>query len=748
MDPLCAARNGNSYTATESPLCAICSAQLALDETDSGGALKNEDGVSVLYFPHADSLRSMQNSSFETEEPINIWKGGVVYERAVTPPNLPELSDSFACKLCLALKRSLLERYGSCLWWKEPFPPLQIEGRYQWYSPRNTRKTDKGPHFRLSALAITYSHPKMKNTYGQTKPDKFPVMAEPGRCRDWLHIERNPIALQGSTSEKVMRLIKKWIKECDSNTKCVEYRKFSQNKANFLPTRLLYLGDGTTGQCPQIVETRDFLENRSEMARQQLQYSCLSYCWGSNLPLTTTSSTLSKYKSGLPEHEMPQLFQDAIAVSRRLGIRYLWVDALCILQDVREDWERESLMMSDIFYHSFITIGAATARSCHDSISSPREDLSCTLSFQSSLLKEVVGSYSINLSKMSHKSPSETDLSNSIWTSRGWVWQEQVMAQRLLIFGKNMVHLKCHGYIYSEDGTVGDVFGSHILRASRFQSTRVSPEYWEFWMNDFSGRQFTFPSDKLASVSGLSLEFERVLATGDHLPEYLAGHWQNGYFTDSLQWSIRSENKFSFHDMIKDLHDPENYCAPSWSWASRNQGRLIMLPLRTDPKMAGADFEFISNNLVAAESNVRVRTRPGSSITLRGRTRPFACPPAESTKRYNIPSCLTGSAEWEASVPGGTIYYFMDWNPLLEDTSWEELKPSLRLFLLANNGKGLVLLSETKYGPGFLRVGTFIFVSSKGGMRGTSWRLSCWISDNLESDFLQTGWNVQNVVLQ
>ncbi|KAF7912898.1 uncharacterized protein EAF01_001919 [Botrytis porri] len=85
------ASNGNSSTVTESPLYAICSVQLTLDEADSGGALKNEDGVSVLYFPYADSLRPSRHGSLEIEESVNIWKGGVIYERTVTPPNLPEL---------------------------------------------------------------------------------------------------------------------------------------------------------------------------------------------------------------------------------------------------------------------------------------------------------------------------------------------------------------------------------------------------------------------------------------------------------------------------------------------------------------------------------------------------------------------------------------------------------------------------------------------------------------------------------
>lgn len=63
---------------------------------------------------------------------------------------------------------------------------------------------------------------------------------------------------------------------------------------------------------------------------------------------------------------MPQVFREAVLVARKLRLWHIWIDALCIVQDDTEDWENESVQMPDIFAHSFVTIGAAAASSCHD----------------------------------------------------------------------------------------------------------------------------------------------------------------------------------------------------------------------------------------------------------------------------------------------------------------------------------------------------------------------------------------------
>lgn len=63
---------------------------------------------------------------------------------------------------------------------------------------------------------------------------------------------------------------------------------------------------------------------------------------------------------------MPQNFRDAVKLTRLLGIRYLWIDPLCILQDSKEDWEREGLKINDVYKYSYVTVAATSASAAYD----------------------------------------------------------------------------------------------------------------------------------------------------------------------------------------------------------------------------------------------------------------------------------------------------------------------------------------------------------------------------------------------
>jgi hypothetical protein len=93
-------------------------------------------------------------------------------------------------------------------------------------------------------------------------------------------------------------------------------------------------------------------------------YACLSWCWGEGLPLRTVSNNLSSHKANIPWNQLPLAFQNAVEISRRLGQGYLWIDALCIVQDDKQEWETESSKMAEVYGGAFITICAtATANS-------------------------------------------------------------------------------------------------------------------------------------------------------------------------------------------------------------------------------------------------------------------------------------------------------------------------------------------------------------------------------------------------
>ncbi|KAH9208315.1 heterokaryon incompatibility, partial [Leptodontidium sp. 2 PMI_412] len=82
--------------------------------------------------------------------------------------------------------------------------------------------------------------------------------------------------------------------------------------------------------------------------------------------------TLPNRQKGIPLKDMPQTFQDAVTITRELGVKYLWIDSLCILQDSREDWEKESAKMAGVYGNAFLTISASASESSDQGIFRPR----------------------------------------------------------------------------------------------------------------------------------------------------------------------------------------------------------------------------------------------------------------------------------------------------------------------------------------------------------------------------------------
>lgn len=120
-----------------------------------------------------------------------------------------------------------------------------------------------------------------------------------------------------------------------------------------LPTRVLDLKDVQNNGAVYLLETHGM----------KGKYIALSYCWGPPIshPLKTSLATLKPHKEGISISTMPQTFRDAIAITTRLRVRYLWIDSLCIIQGDSEDWERESSRMCDVYGNSYLTIAASVS---------------------------------------------------------------------------------------------------------------------------------------------------------------------------------------------------------------------------------------------------------------------------------------------------------------------------------------------------------------------------------------------------
>lgn len=105
------------------------------------------------------------------------------------------------------------------------------------------------------------------------------------------------------------------------------------------------------------------------------QYLTLSYCWGGDQPVVALKHNPDDLRSGIIVATLPQTLQDAVQTTRDLGYQYLWVDALCIIQNDNEDITREIEAIAGICRNSTVTILAATSSSMGEGyFNHPREE--------------------------------------------------------------------------------------------------------------------------------------------------------------------------------------------------------------------------------------------------------------------------------------------------------------------------------------------------------------------------------------
>jgi hypothetical protein len=176
--------------------------------------------------------------------------------------------------------------------------------------------------------------------------------------------------IQNPLHPVVLGKVERWIGACNNQHKgCLTSTDFESP----LPTRLLDLsslpssiGLRSVHGDPREVLVGSTLKLTENLLGDRGQYIALSYCWGKSLAYTTTTKNLQAHKQdgGIEYAQLPKTLQDAVFLTRYLGIRYLWADCLCILQDDKADWEYEASRMADVYSNAYLTIAATRASHC------------------------------------------------------------------------------------------------------------------------------------------------------------------------------------------------------------------------------------------------------------------------------------------------------------------------------------------------------------------------------------------------
>ena len=338
--------------------------------------------------------------------------------------------------------------------------------------------------------------------------------------------------MSSSLAPSQLELAKRWLQTCSKNhNSCKGYEN------NRMPTRLLALGEGVL----RLVTTTGW------DTAYRPQYATLSHCWGGIDFLKLTTTTLELFKKSIPLEQLTKTFRDTIAVARKLGIPYLWIDPLCIIQDSSEDWETEAALMSSVYGSSTITIAAAGAVNGNSGLFLQPERYVWRVHIDVPTDSGPQG-WDIVTSRIY-----ETSVSKSALSKRAWVLQERLLSPRILYFTDKELFWECGTLLACE--TFPERLPAECCRSPNFLKKGQSfSDTWPIVVLLYTQANLTFGRDKLVAISGIAR-----IAQKENNDNYLAGMWRN---------EMEAQLCWHFEGSGTRPAPTEPYRAPSWSWAS------------------------------------------------------------------------------------------------------------------------------------------------------------------------------------
>jgi hypothetical protein len=252
-------------------------------------------------------------------------------------------------------------------------------------------------------------------------------------------------------------------------------------------------------------------------------------------------------------------------MTRELGIRYLWIDALCIIQDSTEDWLSESATMDQIYGKSYCTLAASSSKNSNGGLFNerdPRRSAICTLAYPSETgVSAGIVAYLPRVFSQCFE--------NEPLGSRGWAFQERLLSPRTIHFTSSQAIWECRevyvteecpefdrGWISpwnSNDNTLSFMFRTWDWTWGDQENTLISVWY-QVIVKEYTTKFLTLPKDSLPALSGLARLIQKLSGS-----KYFAGLWERDLIA-GLGWRVVS-------DSARFPHDPA-YRAPSWSWAA------------------------------------------------------------------------------------------------------------------------------------------------------------------------------------
>ena len=326
------------------------------------------------------------------------------------------------------------------------------------------------------------------------------------------------------------------------------------------------------------------------------RYITLSHRWTKQTELSSTNlSNLENRKQAIIMSDLSKTLSDAIEATRKLGVQYLWIDSICIIQDSQDDWARESNNMMAIYESAWLNIAAAGSDKDNGRLfmrRNPALNRVCLLpsSFypESTRMREFITDSGFFIWTYIDPQLYTKSILGGFLDQRGWIFQERVLSARTIYFSANELVWECNELLASESlrwGLGSDdecaplliKFNSkngapmaNSLRQERYYNySRLGPpnpplgdislpvyQYWYKSVELFSRKNLTIVSDKLRAIQGIAEALHKSRLPGRTFRKcYRQGVWLDD-LAHSLLWYSPSQNCGSIETV------------PSFSWAS------------------------------------------------------------------------------------------------------------------------------------------------------------------------------------
>lgn len=229
-----------------------------------------------------------------------------------------------------------------------------------------------------------------------------------------------------------LEILRQWAINCDSDHEelsCQQHQVGASSVSLTLPTRLIDVGGSNDAEVrlwePSIRDVGAWI--------------ALSHPWGPPPHFSTNRQNLSAHIAGMRIDELPQTFRDAITVTRSLGLRYLWIDSLCIIQGDGGDFSQESKRMEEVYSGAYCVIAASRTTSHYSGFLGPRVDRDhvsirrCDSHGGTFHICQIIDNF-------------KEHVLDGRLNRRGWVLQEHALARRTIFFTEHQTYWECgHG---------------------------------------------------------------------------------------------------------------------------------------------------------------------------------------------------------------------------------------------------------------------------------------------------------------